>query len=187
MKTVISNWQNLSQTAGFLQDFLRLRYSLFVKKLGWRLDCCGGLEFDQYDTPYCTYILVTLKNKTIAGTRLIRTDTKTTTGFTYMINDASRGKLKSIPKCLMEEPPTNADAWEATRFTVCGALTVTDKNLALQEVCRAAVKFVRSQNGSVILGLMHPFYIRWFEKLGYSVCAAGPTVCIEGDKFCVIQ
>jgi N-acyl-L-homoserine lactone synthetase len=168
-------------------SMLALRKRLFVDQMGWELDDFGEIEVDQYDNPNSRYVVVYDDDRNVVGcTRLLPTTNKLMTGYSYMIRDASLGRLDGLPSELIEGAPISENVWEATRFAV-EALPVRQRNEILTLVCQRAVEFAQGQGITEILGLMSPFFLRWLPKAGFPVSAAGPTVVSSGDPCCVIR
>jgi N-acyl-L-homoserine lactone synthetase len=97
---------NAHKHQGLLSSFFRLRYEVFVERLGWDLDCPDGLERDQFDAEDATYLLLPNgQGETVAGARLIAMDRP--------------GLLNSVfPFLVAGEMPCSPDIWEVTRLVV---------------------------------------------------------------------
>ena len=90
-----------------LESMFRLRYEVFVSRLGWPLKCPLGLEQDQFDHDGAVYLV--LKNRdedVVASARLLPM-----TGSTL---------LKDVFPFLIEntEVPSSPEVWEVTRVAV---------------------------------------------------------------------
>lgn len=171
-----------------LRGAFEIRKRLFVDEMGWGLDVFDDIETDVYDGPAARYIVVSDNHGRILGTtRLIPTNTTHINGHSYMIKDASLGRISGMPQDLMENPPSSPSIWEATRFAVDTSLEVEDRNNVLKMVCDGATSCAKSSGVSEILGLMSPFFLRWLPRHGYTVEKASETVRIGGDPTCVIR
>ena len=85
----------------------RLRHRVFRERLGWDVTSSGGMEVDEYDLEYPTYILYTSDEAELTGcVRLLPT-----TG-PYMLKD-------TFPTLAGDrEAPRSPRIWEASRFAV---------------------------------------------------------------------
>jgi N-acyl-L-homoserine lactone synthetase len=97
---------NAYKHSRLLSSFYRLRYEVFVERLGWELDCAEGDERDQFDDEDATYLLLpNRQGETVAGARLIAMDRP--------------GLLNSVfPFLVAGEMPCAPDIWEVTRLVV---------------------------------------------------------------------
>ncbi|MBI5163224.1 MAG: GNAT family N-acetyltransferase [Magnetospirillum sp.] len=89
-----------------LRSFFALRYTVFVERLGWDLDCLPGDERDQFDNEDAIYLLRrNERGEVVAGARMLRTDRPAllTDVFSFLVD----GDL-----------PRSADVWEVTRLVV---------------------------------------------------------------------
>lgn len=84
----------------------RYRYEVFVQRLGWKLRCQDGLEYDQYDREETVYV-VALDKRTgeIKGTARLLPTTKP-----YLLREIFPELLCGLPA------PESADTWELSRF-----------------------------------------------------------------------
>ena len=102
---------------------LRARHETFIERNNWDLPQADGMEFDQYDTPASRWIAVHEFGHVLAGVRLTPTTARCGI-YTYMIRDAQRGLLESIPRDLLwDEAPVAPHIWESQprlrRRTTC--------------------------------------------------------------------
>ncbi|MCA0905153.1 hypothetical protein LCM27_01940 [Ruegeria marisrubri] len=117
----------------FVEHF-RLRKRVFIDGLNWRLNTRDDQEFDQYDTPFASYCLVSDNDRLVAGARILPTNIEVGPN-TYMIRDAALGRLGSgLPPTICEgfAPPVCPNIWEATRLIVDPTLPKETKKEALR-------------------------------------------------------
>ena len=53
----VVNSSNADEYQGYLSELWNQRYSVFVEKMGWDLDCAAGEERDQFDAKDTIYLL----------------------------------------------------------------------------------------------------------------------------------
>ncbi|WP_342627773.1 acyl-homoserine-lactone synthase [Nguyenibacter vanlangensis] len=100
---------NIACNAQYVASFAKLRYRVFVERLGWTApdqSSALGFEYDRFDTKDAIYILVcNAQSEVIAGVRLI----KTTSHFLL---------AQLFPTLDPQAIPTGEDVLEVTRFVV---------------------------------------------------------------------
>ncbi len=119
MLTTTLSFANLHNHGELFANMLRARRELFIVHNKWNLPEAMGMEYDQYDTPASRWVVVhDAEGKVLAGNRL--TPTTTRCGIcSYMIRDAQRGLLDTIPAHLLyEEAPVADHVWESSRLFV---------------------------------------------------------------------
>ncbi|QXI47545.1 MULTISPECIES: acyl-homoserine-lactone synthase [Pseudomonas] len=85
------------------------RYEVFVRQLGWKLDCEVDSEFDQFDRDDTVYILARDEQKQVVGVaRLLSTATP------YLLSEV-------FPELMAGQPlPASEQVWELSRFAAVG-------------------------------------------------------------------
>jgi acyl homoserine lactone synthase len=162
-------------------DFMKLRAAVFVYDKGWNIPLTEGMDFEQYDVGFrATYVIAHIGPHVIGGARMLRCDNEVGEPalVSYMIHDATLGRI-SIPKNVCNAPPpTDADHWELTR------LVTTDRRVTtVQGIMAAANEFLASQNAKACLFLGPPAFQRMAASFGYSPKPLGPTVSDEHGEF----
>lgn len=97
----------IDQHKALAESMFELRYEVFVKRLGWQLDCREGAELDQFDHAFAQHLIVTNpRDQAVASCRLLPTDKPHLLGdvFPFLAADGA--------------PPRSALIWEATRLAV---------------------------------------------------------------------
>jgi N-acyl-L-homoserine lactone synthetase len=145
----------------------------------WEFPETDGMEYDQYDTPASRWIAVHENGKVLAGVRLTPTTAECGV-YSYMIRDAQRGLLDTLPSNLLDyEAPVASYIWEASRVFISS--DVPEKRRArvqaslIAEMTRAA----RTLGASQIIGLMPAQWARWTEYLGLDVEVVGPEIEVD--------
>lgn len=83
----------------------RYRHTVFIERLGWRLDTPAGVERDQFDRPDTVYVVAQDDGGRITGcVRLLPTTRP------YLLGEVFPQLLNGLP------PPASPDVWELSRF-----------------------------------------------------------------------
>ncbi|HGJ5881824.1 acyl-homoserine-lactone synthase [Arsenophonus sp.] len=69
IKYIKNNHKNIDNE--ILNDLFRLRKKTFKDRLDWMVKCTDDMEFDEYDNINANYVLGTINNKVVCGSRLI--------------------------------------------------------------------------------------------------------------------
>jgi acyl homoserine lactone synthase len=97
----------IDQHKELADSMFELRYEVFVKRLGWQLDCPEGAELDQFDHDFAQHLIVTNpREQAVASCRLLPTDQPHLLGDVFPFLAANGA------------PPRDALIWEATRLAV---------------------------------------------------------------------
>lgn len=86
-------------------DMARYRHNVFVKKLGWQLQCQDSLEYDQFDREDTVYVVAQNEASEVIGTARLLPTTRP-----YLLGDVFPQLLHGAP------PPSSPDVWELSRF-----------------------------------------------------------------------
>ena len=98
---------NESRFSGCLESMFRLRYEVFVQRLGWILECRDGMEMDQFDNELAVYLVLrNNENEVLASARLLPMSGPT------LLGDVFPFLIEGI------EIPSTPDIWEVTRVAV---------------------------------------------------------------------
>ena len=108
MQTTTLSFENLHNHGELFANMLRARRERFIEHNKWDLPESLGMEYDQYDTPASRWVVVHDElGKVLAGNRLTPTTARCGI-YSYMIRDAQRGLLDTIPANLLyEEAPVS--------------------------------------------------------------------------------
>ena len=149
-------------------DFLRARKRVFIDHKKWDLPNTDGMEFDQYDTPQSSAVVVHEFGRVLAGVRLLPT-TAYCGCYTYMLKDAQRGLLQDIPETVLyQEAPVAPHVIEATRLFITPDVSA-ERRMLVQ------TKLMQAMASSAI-------FQRWMTRLGFSAVPMGPKLNISGDN-----
>ena len=182
MLTTTLSFQNMHQHGDLFVNLLRARRTSFIIRNNWRLPEAEGMEFDQYDTPASRWIAVHDKGEVLAGVRLTPTTARVGM-YTYMIRDAQRGMLESIPSDLMDfEAPVDPNIWEASRIFVSNAVPAKLRKKVQGDLMYEMIRTARSMGAQKIIAFGPAVWPRWIGRLGLKAEPAGPVMELDGVK-----
>ncbi len=107
LKFLLITGENRARHADALDKMHRLRHEVFVEQLKWPdLTSRDGREYDHYDTPDASYIVVMEKDEVVASVRMNRFDGPTllTEVFPHLVQ--------------FGDMPTSGDTVDLSRFVV---------------------------------------------------------------------
>jgi N-acyl-L-homoserine lactone synthetase len=176
MQVTTLSFGNIHNHGELFYNLFRARHESFIKQNKWDLPQADGMEFDQYDTPASRWIAVHEFGNVLAGVRLTPTTARCGI-YSYMIRDAQRGLLETIPaELLYDEAPIAQHIWEGTRIFVSNRVPSSERTrvkLSLMvEMCRAA----RDLGATSVLGLIPANGLRWTRRVGLDLDVAGPVI-----------
>lgn len=182
MQVTTLSFQNLHKHGELFTNMLRARHETFIQHAKWDLPEVDGMEYDQYDTPASRWIAVHEFGEVLAGVRLTPTTTKCGI-YTYMIRDAQRGLLETIPAHLLwEEAPVAPHIWESSRVFVSrnvpSKLRLRVQISLIEEMVRSA----RELGATSVLGMIPEHSPRLARRTGIDCQPAGPVLDIGGDR-----
>jgi N-acyl-L-homoserine lactone synthetase len=163
-------------------NVLKARHESFVVQRKWDLPTVDGMEFDQYDTPQSRWIAVHQFDRILAGIRMTPTTARCGI-YSYMIRDAQRGLLDTIPSDLLyREAPVASHVWEASRVFVAHDVPASLRTGVQAALMSEMVRTARENGASQLLGLCPRVWMRWMRRLGYSTEHVGPCLDIGGAE-----
>lgn len=185
MHPVVISPHTFQSQGDLLMAMFRERHRVFIQEKGWDLPEEGNMEFDQYDTPQSRWVVITeTGSEVLAGFRLTPT-TARCAAYSYMIRDAQRGLLHTIPETLLtKEAPVSEAIWECTRAFV--SLDAPDKAAARRALISAFIPAVREVGGECLITLTNKFWPRWTRMHGLVGLPLGPVVDIDAEPFQVV-
>lgn len=186
MQTTTLSFANIHNHGELFANLLRARRQSFIVQNNWNLPEAMGMEFDQYDTPASRWVAVHHLGQVYAGIRL--TPTTAQVGiYTYMIRDAQRGLLDSIPSDLLyDEAPVAENIWESSRVFVAHDTPQKLRRVVHLQLIEEMTKTARNLGATQVLGLIPANWPRWARRRGLDAEAAGRVMHIDGvDNQCV--
>ncbi len=167
-----------------LKEYHKLRKDIFVDQLEWDLPHENGEERDQYDNPSATYIISERDGVCQGGLRLAPTTTIFEADgrmYSYMVRDAVRGELDSIPQDVVTDTPVSPNVWEMTRV-----VSPSDGD-HLRDLIAHTTDFLRSKGATDFLFLSRPGSGRICRVWGHEVTALGPLRQIGTGRYQVFS
>ncbi|KPA21876.1 Isovaleryl-homoserine lactone synthase [Shimia sp. SK013] len=176
------SFENMHQHGELMVNLLKARKQSFIVQNNWDLPEAEGMEYDQYDTPASRWIAVHDGDKILAGIRLTPTTAKCGM-YTYMIRDAQKGMLDSIPSDLLDfEAPVDPDVWESSRVFVSHLVPAEQRTEVQTQLMLQLIETSRALNARQVLGLVPAVWSRWIGRLGLVAERAGPVMVIDGAR-----
>ena len=181
MLTTTLSFANLHNHGELFANMLRARRELFIVHNKWNLPEAMGMEYDQYDTPASRWVVVhDAEGKVLAGNRLTPTTTRCGI-YSYMIRDAQRGLLDTIPANLLyEEAPVQDQIWESSRLFVSHDVPSSIRRRVHAQLIAQLGETVRGLGATHCLTLLAATWPRWADRVGVKMKAMGPVMEIDG-------
>ena len=188
MLTTTLSFANLHNHGELFANMLRARRELFIVHNKWNLPEAMGMEYDQYDTPASRWVVVHDETgKVLAGNRLTPTTTRCGI-YSYMIRDAQRGLLDTIPANLLyEEAPVVDHIWESSRLFVSHDVPAAIRRRVHAQLIAQLGETVRSLGATHCLTLLSATWPRWADRVGVKMKAMGPVLEIDGIENQVVM
>jgi N-acyl-L-homoserine lactone synthetase len=125
--------------------------------------------------------------KVLAGNRLTPT-THACGIYSYMIRDAQRRLLETIPADLLyEEAPTAGHIWESSRLFVSHDVPAAIRRRVHTQLIMQLGDTVRSLGATHCLTLLSATWPRWADRVGVKMRAMGPVLIIDGIENQVVE
>jgi acyl homoserine lactone synthase len=188
MLTTTLSFANMHNHGELFANMLRARRELFIVHNKWDLPQAMGMEYDQYDTPASRWVVVHDDNgRVLAGNRLTPTTAKCGI-YSYMIRDAQRGLLDTIPSCLLHEPaPVGAHIWESSRLFVAHDVPSSVRRKVHAQLIQQLGDSVRALGATHCITLLAATWPRWADRVGVKMRALGPVMEIDAIDNQVVE
>ncbi len=180
MQTTTLSFANIHAHGELFANMFRARRELFIEHNKWDLPQAMGMEYDQYDTPASRWVVVHGElGQVMAGIRLTPTTAKCGI-YSYMIRDAQRGLLDTIPSCLMfDEAPVGENVWEASRLFVSHSVPANRRRSVHARLVLELSKAARDLGATSCVALLNANWPRWSGRVGIDMTSLGPVMEIE--------
>ena len=180
IKATTMSFRSMHEHGTLLTKYLEARKSIFIDRLHWQVGEVDGMEFDQYDTPACRWVVLHEFGEIIGGVRLLPTTAECGI-YSYMLRDAQRGLLASLPTdVLFFEAPVNPNIWEASRFFITDIVPSARRAVVQQELFRNMTLAAKENGASRLLGIVPAVWSRWSRRLGVGATPIGAKFSIDG-------
>ncbi len=180
VRSTTMSFRNMHEHGTLLTKYLETRKSIFIDKLKWQVGEADRMEFDQYDTPACQWIVLHEFGEILGGVRLLPSTAQCGI-YSYMLRDAQRGILKGLPTdILFFDAPVKQAVWEATRFFVTDSVSSSRRLIVQQELFHQMTISAKRSGALSILGIVPAVWARWSRRLGVHASPVGAKFSIDG-------
>jgi N-acyl-L-homoserine lactone synthetase len=180
METTTLSFDNMHRHGALFSNMLRARHRTFIEGKHWDLPAEAGMEFDQYDTAQSRWCCVHENGRVMAGVRLTPTTARCGI-YSYMVRDAQRGLLDTIPgNLLWENAPVAPHIWDANRLFVVSDVDQSIRRRVQMSLMSEMVRSARGHGASILIGLLPTLIPRLARRLGIDMAAAGPEMEFDG-------
>lgn len=178
------SFANLHNHGELFANVLRARRESFIVRNQWNLPETMGMEYDQYDTPQSRWIAVhNPDGQVLAGVRLTPTTARCGI-YSYMIRDAQRGLLDSIPDDLLYgEAPVCEGTWEVTRGFVAAGIPANIRHKVRMRLVMQMLRTSREEGIRTMLALLPSNWDRWAARCQLDMVAAGRNMNMGGIDY----
>jgi len=166
IETTVFSFDDFERRGGLFTDMLRARKKAFIEKNGWDLPENFSMEFDQYDTPMSHYVVIRRDGVVVSGVRLTPTTAKVML-YSYMIRDAQKGLLPTLPETLMDIlAPVDPLVWEASRTFISDDVPADERHNLRKTYVRGLLDGAHRVGATHLITLMSiswPLYARRYN------------------------
>lgn len=182
VRTSVLSFTNMNEYGDLLVKYLMARKETFIDRLNWNVPSVDGMEFDQYDTPMCRWVILHEFGEILGGVRLLPTTAKCGV-YSYMLRDAQKGLLDQIPRdVLFFDAPVETRTWEASRLFITESVPA-GRRLQLQSALMAAMGGAAREVGAKhVIGIVPAVFARWLRRLDLAAVPVGPRFSIDGTN-----
>jgi N-acyl-L-homoserine lactone synthetase len=172
--TTVMSFSNISQHGNLLVNYLKARKEIFIDRLKWNLPHTEGMEFDQYDTPMCRWVIIHEGEQVLAGVRLMPTTARCGV-YSYMLRDGQKGLLNDFPTdVLFFEAPVDETIWEASRLFVVGGIDSVKRARVQTILMKNLMRVADELDATRVIGIVPAAWSRWLRRLGLYATPVGP-------------
>lgn len=184
MLSTTLSFANLHNHGELFANLLRARRESFIVRNRWDLPQTMGMEYDQYDTPVSRWMAVhDGSGRVLAGLRLTPTTAQCGV-YSYMIRDAQRGLLESIPSDLLyEEAPVSEGTWEVTRGFVVHDIPASIRQKVRMKLVMQMLRTSREEGIRRMVALLPSNWNRWAARCSLEMEAAGRNMNMGGIDY----
>lgn len=182
MQVTTLSFENMHNHGELFANMLRARHQTFIVQNRWDLPEANGMEFDQYDTPASRWVTVHDNGHVMAGVRLTPT-THRCGIYTYMIRDAQRGLLDTIPADLLDRPaPVARHIWESSRVFVSREVPAKLRFRVQMQLISEMVRSARDMGATELIGIIPENSPRLARRVGLDCIPAGRVLEFDGEN-----
>lgn len=184
MQSTTLSFANMHNHGELFANILRARRESFIVRNRWNLPETMGMEYDQYDTPVSRWLAVhDDTGAVLAGVRLTPTTARCGI-YTYMIRDAQRGLLDSIPTDLLfGEAPVEDGTWEVTRGFIAADIPAAIRQKVRLKLVLQMLRTSREEGIRRMLALLPSNWDRWAARCKLDMAPAGRNMNMGGIDY----
>ena len=183
MQSTTLSFANMHNYGELFANILRARRQSFIVQNRWNLPETLGMEYDQYDTPASRWLAVHAEGEVLGGVRLTPTTARCGI-YSYMIRDAQRGLLESIPSDLLDfEAPVNETVWEVTRGFVQHSVPAAIRRRVHTRMVLEMSRSARELGITEMLALLPTNWSRWAARCDLEMRAVGRVMNMDGIDY----
>lgn len=183
MQSTTLSFENMHNHGELFANVLRARKRSFIVQNRWNLPEALGMEYDQYDTPASRWLAVHEYGEVLGGVRLTPTTARCGI-YSYMIRDAQRGLLDTIPSDLLyDEAPVDPQIWEVTRGFVAHDVPSSIRRKVHMRMVLEMARSARELGISRMLALLPANWNRWASRCSLEMEPAGRLMVMDGIKY----
>jgi acyl homoserine lactone synthase len=184
MQSTTLSFANMHNHGELFANILRARRESFIVRNRWNLPETMGMEYDQYDTPVSRWLAVhDDTGAVLAGVRLTPTTARCGI-YTYMIRDAQRGLLDSIPSDLLYgEAPVEDGTWEVTRGFITADIPAAIRQKVRLKLVLQMLRTSREEGIRRMLALLPSNWDRWAARCKLDMAPAGRNMNMGGIDY----
>ena len=184
MLSTTLSFANLHNHGELFANLLRARRESFIVRNRWNLPQTMGMEYDQYDTPVSRWMAVhDGSGRVLAGLRLTPTTAQCGV-YSYMIRDAQRGLLDSIPSDLLyDAAPVSEGTWEVTRGFVVHDIPASIRQKVRMKLVMQMLRTSREEGIRRMVALLPSNWNRWAGRCSLEMEAAGRNMNMGGIDY----
>ena len=183
MQSTTLSFENMHNHGELFANLLRARRQSFIVQNKWDLPEAMGMEYDQYDNPSSRWLAVHDLGQILGGLRLTPTTSRCGM-YSYMIRDAQRGLLDTIPHDLLDfEAPVDEQVWEVTRGFVLHSVPASIRRRVHARMVLEMVRSARELGVTQMLALLPTNWSRWASRCSLDMQAAGRVMNMDGIDY----
>lgn len=183
MQSTTLSFENMHNHGELFANILRARRQSFIVQNRWNLPEALGMEYDQYDTPASRWVAVHAFGEVMGGVRLTPTTARCGI-YSYMIRDAQKGLLDTIPRDLLDfDAPVDPQVWEVTRGFVSHSVPANLRRRVHARMVMEMARTARELGISQMLALLPTNWSRWASRCNLDMRGAGRVMNLDGIDY----
>lgn len=169
---------------GLYSQLGRYRHTVFIERLGWRLETPDGFECDQFDRPDTVYVVAQDEGGQISGCARLLPTTRP-----YLLGEVFPQLMNGL------SPPNSPDVWELSRFAAVdlngGAASAGSQfsSSIAAKLLRESVACAAAHGAKRLISVSPVGVERLIQRAGFRAHRAGPPLIVDGHPIfaCLIE